>query len=177
MISPSSSRAGQVALALTPAQDAAYVQGRVYLDFQDFHGAAQAVALQSCTLCNEHLSLNSEDRTMGQAAWSSISAQASAKGVLLMVWQDFLFHARLLEAADPGQVCAAEPWGYTAPPVDIFACAVITPAWFHRRSPKAHCAAVPLMVQTTMICPNAELGLTRTAGRCWHSDVLGCCFS
>ncbi|CAJ1338029.1 unnamed protein product [Effrenium voratum] len=38
--------------------------------------------------------------------------------------QDFLCHVRLLESARPGQLVAAEPWGYTAPPVDVFACAV-----------------------------------------------------
>ncbi|CAE7722737.1 CAMK2D [Symbiodinium pilosum] len=58
------------------------------------------------------------------AVISPSSSRAGQVALALTPAQDFLFHARLLEAADPGQVCAAEPWGYTAPPVDIFACAV-----------------------------------------------------
>ena len=45
-------------------------------------------------------------------------------GLMMSALEDFLCHVRLLEAAEPGQLCAAEPWGYTAPPIDIFACAV-----------------------------------------------------
>eukprot|EP00439_Symbiodinium_sp_Y106_P073581 s499_g13.t3 len=52
------------------------------------------------------------------------SSRAGQVALALTSAQDFLCHVRLLEAAEPGQLCAAEPWGYTAPPIDIFACAV-----------------------------------------------------
>ncbi|CAE7663575.1 SMU1 [Symbiodinium necroappetens] len=58
------------------------------------------------------------------AVISPASSRAGQVALALTSAQDFLCHVRLLEAAEPGQLCAAEPWGYTAPPIDIFACAV-----------------------------------------------------
>jgi len=38
--------------------------------------------------------------------------------------QEFLCHVRLPDNAVPGAECYAEPYGYTVPPIDVFACAV-----------------------------------------------------
>ncbi|CAE7031322.1 fhkA [Symbiodinium natans] len=58
------------------------------------------------------------------AVMAPVGSRAGQVALALTPAQDFLCHVRLLEAAEPGQLCAAEPWGYTAPPIDIFACAV-----------------------------------------------------
>lgn len=59
--------------------------------------------------------------------------------------KDFLCHVRLPDFATPGQLCSAEPWGYTVQQIDVFAvavCMVITklgsPPWREARPNDGH---------------------------------------